>query len=409
MPRITFEQVGKAYGEGRHGPRWALRELDLEVASGEYLVLLGPSGAGKTTALRLVAGLEAPSTGRILFDGSDVTAVPPERREVGLVFQHGALFPHLTVRENLSLRLRLQGLPRAEIQRRTEALAELLSMTGWLERLPGELSGGERQRVALGRALAGRPSVLLLDEPLAALDAPLRRQLAGELRRAHRRHGTTTIHVTHDQSEALRLGDRVAVLQAGVLEQVATPRALYALPRNRFVAGFVGSPPMNFCEGTLHRQGGACRFVPRGQEFATVEIAVPSEIAGRLPVGEGLPLTLGIRAEALAWHRESPGETETAAGPCWAAEVEWVGTGDADMGVDVELRIGSEIWIARWPREQNLQPGDRVTVVVPLDRACWFDTRSGQSVLGLTPEGTGSQAAGKAQMKGVAGGPPVAR
>ena len=227
---------------GGHSPRAApaLNQLQLAVRAGEFLTLLGPSGCGKTTALRLLSGLEAPDTGQILLDGEDVTALPPHRRHVNQVFQSYALFPHLSVADNIAFGLRMQRLPPAEIKARTGRVVELLALDGLTARRPDALSGGQRQRVALARALVCQPRVLLLDEPLSALDARLRAQVRGELRALQRRLGTTFVFVTHDQEEALTLSDRVAVMHAGRLEQIGTPEEIYHRPRSRFVAGFIG-------------------------------------------------------------------------------------------------------------------------------------------------------------------------
>ncbi len=227
----------------------ALRELDLQVRDGELVVLVGPSGCGKTTALRLVAGLEAPSRGRVRIDGRDVTTLPPRERDVAMVFQSYALYPHKSVRENLGFGLRMRGTPRPEIARRVEEVARTLGLAALLERRPAQLSGGQRQRVALGRAIVREPKAFLLDEPLSNLDARLRAEMRAELARLHRRLGATMLYVTHDQEEALTLGDRVVVLRDGAVQQAGPPLELYARPANVFVAGFLGAPAMNLLPG----------------------------------------------------------------------------------------------------------------------------------------------------------------
>jgi ABC-type sugar transport system ATPase subunit len=241
MSSVAFHAVSKRFGTVE-----AVRELTLEVADGELMVLVGPSGSGKTTALRMLAGLEAVDGGRIEIDGREVNHVAPRARDVAMVFQDYALYPQMTVRDNMGFGLRRRRLPRDEITRRVIETCRTLGLGELLDRRPRELSGGQQQRVALGRALVREPSVLLMDEPLSNLDAQLRVQARGEIRRLQREVGTTTIYVTHDQVEALTLGDRIAVMNAGALEQVGTPEQLYDEPANVFVGGFIGSPPMSF-------------------------------------------------------------------------------------------------------------------------------------------------------------------
>ena len=240
MPRVEFQKVTKTFA-GRN----VVDQLELVISDGEYLVLLGPSGSGKTTVLRLLAGLETLTSGRILMNGRDLAGVDAAERSLALVFQNHALYPHLTAEGNLALPLRLRRISAGETQNRVEEIAALLGISTLLGRLPEELSGGERQRVALGRGLIIRPQLLLLDEPLSDLDPTLRAQLRSELRRWATVFELTVIHVTHDQREALSMGDRVAVLRSGVLQQIDSPERIYQSPATRFVAGFVGDPPMN--------------------------------------------------------------------------------------------------------------------------------------------------------------------
>jgi ABC-type sugar transport system ATPase subunit len=241
MSSVAFRGVSKRFGRVE-----AVRELTLEVADGELMVLVGPSGSGKTTALRMLAGLEAVDDGRIEIDGRVVNGVAPRARDVAMVFQDYALYPQMTVRDNMAFGLRRRRLPRSEIDRRVTETSNTLGLGELLDRRPRELSGGQQQRVALGRALVREPSVLLMDEPLSNLDAALRVQARGEIRRLQREVGTTTVYVTHDQVEALTLGDRIAVMNEGRLEQAGTPEQLYDEPANVFVGGFIGSPPMSF-------------------------------------------------------------------------------------------------------------------------------------------------------------------
>ncbi|HEX2094257.1 MAG TPA: ABC transporter ATP-binding protein [Longimicrobiaceae bacterium] len=285
MADIRLEHVDKVYPNGYV----AARELSLEVADGELLVLVGPSGSGKSTVLRMIAGLEAPTGGTVWIGGRDVTRLPPQERDLAMVFQSYALYPHMTVRENLGFGLRMRKVAAEEIRRRVDAVAESLGLAELLDRRPAQLSGGQRQRVALGRALVREPCAFLFDEPLSNLDAKLRVETRAELSRLHRRLGATMVYVTHDQVEAVTLGDRVAVLRDGVLQQVAPPMELYRAPANRFVGEFIGSPAMNFFEGTLRREGAGCVF--RGRHF---EMAVPRAEEG----SEGAAV-LGVRPHDL--------------------------------------------------------------------------------------------------------------
>ncbi len=250
MPAVSLSHLTKRFDAGAP----ALDDLTLDVEPGEFLVLLGPSGCGKTTVLRLVAGLEEPTGGDIAIDGVRVTDLPPRDRDVAMVFQNYALYPHLTVRENIAFPLAMRRTPRAEARRRVEEVAAALELTGLLGRRPAQLSGGERQRVALGRAIVRRPKVFLFDEPLSNLDAKLRVQMRAELVRLHRRLAATMVYVTHDQVEAMTMGQRIAILQRGVLQQVGTPSGIYATPANTFVATFIGAPGMNVVETAARRQ-----------------------------------------------------------------------------------------------------------------------------------------------------------
>ena len=286
MARLILERVEKVYpGDVR-----ALAPCSLEVADGELLVLVGPSGCGKSTVLRLIAGLEAPTGGTLHLDGRDVTALDPRERNVAMVFQDYALYPHMTARKNLEFPLRMRKITARDRDARVARVAAVLGLASLLDRLPKQLSGGQRQRVAMGRALVRDPAVFLMDEPLSNLDATLRTQVRAEIKTLQRRTGTTTVYVTHDQVEAMTLGDRVAVLRHGVLQQVATPAALYAAPTNVFVAGFIGNPPMNLFPTTLARRadGVAARV---GTQTTSVgpDAGFPC----------GVPLTAGIRPEGV--------------------------------------------------------------------------------------------------------------
>jgi multiple sugar transport system ATP-binding protein len=269
MTQVCFEGVTKAYTEDVE----AVRDFSLEVQSGECLVLVGPSGCGKSTLLSMVAGLEEVSDGHIAFDGEDVTPWSARRRDVAVVFQNYALYPHMTVRKNLGFGLRMRRVPKDEIAEKVQEVARTLGLEALLERKTAALSGGQRQRVAIGRAIVRSPRLFLMDEPLSNLDAKLRDGMRGELLRLHRRLGTTTIYVTHDQVEAMTLGDRVAVMRNGVLQQCGTPKALYRNPANLFVALFLGTPAMNLAEGRI--AGGQV-------EFAGFRVPAPAGVPANL-------------------------------------------------------------------------------------------------------------------------------
>jgi len=293
MARITLSHVDKRYPNGYV----ASRDLSLEIADGEFLVLVGPSGSGKSTVLRMIAGLEKPTSGTITIGDRDVTRLPPQERDIAMVFQSYALYPHMTVRENMAFGLRLRRQPDDMVARRIAEVGEALGLTSMLDRRPAQLSGGQRQRVALGRAIVREPKAFLFDEPLSNLDAQLRVETRAELARLHRRLGATMVYVTHDQVEAMTLGTRVAVLKDGALQQVAPPMELYRRPQNRFVASFIGSPSMNFVEGTIERENGRARFVAPG-----LTLALPDAVSTR----QG-PVVLGVRPHDISVDRASDG------------------------------------------------------------------------------------------------------
>jgi len=286
MARITLSHVDKRYPNGYI----ASRDLSLEIADGELLVLVGPSGSGKSTVLRMIAGLEKPTGGTISIGDRDVTRLAPQERDIAMVFQSYALYPHMTVRENMAFGLRLRKQSNDIVARRIGEVADVLGLTSMLDRKPAQLSGGQRQRVALGRAIVREPKAFLFDEPLSNLDARLRVETRAELARLHRRLGATMVYVTHDQVEAMTLGTRVAVLKDGVLQQVAPPMELYRQPRNQFVAGFIGSPSMNFVRGAIERENGRARFVAPGFSLAL------SDLMGT----RAGPVVLGVRPHDLA-------------------------------------------------------------------------------------------------------------
>ena len=287
MATVTFDKATRIY-PGSDKP--AVDQLDLEIQDGEFLVLVGPSGCGKSTSLRVLAGLEDVNSGRIFIGDKDVTDVQPKNRDIAMVFQNYALYPHMTVRENMGFALKIAGTPKAEIAQRVEEAARILDLEPYLDRKPKALSGGQRQRVAMGRAIVRKPQVFLMDEPLSNLDAKLRVQTRTQIASLQRELGVTTVYVTHDQTEALTMGDRIAVLNNGLLQQVGTPQEMYEHPANEFVAGFIGSPAMNLgkfkVEGNVAKLGTA--EVPLSQ--ATLDAMVPED--------EG-KITIGFRPEGL--------------------------------------------------------------------------------------------------------------
>jgi multiple sugar transport system ATP-binding protein len=267
MATVTLDKVTKIYPNGFP----AVKDLDLQVAEGELMVLVGPSGSGKSTALRMVAGLEEISSGTLTMGGKVVNDLPPKDRNVAMVFQSYALYPHMTVGENIGFSLKLRKVPKAQIQAKVKEAADLLGLTEYLDRKPGQLSGGQRQRVAMGRAIVREPSVFLMDEPLSNLDAKMRVQMRAEISRIQRRVGVATFYVTHDQTEAMTMGDRVAVLHKGELQQCDTPQVLYEHPDNMFVAAFIGSPAMNLYEAMLSPSGDEIKM---GQQRLVLPAAV---------------------------------------------------------------------------------------------------------------------------------------
>jgi sn-glycerol 3-phosphate transport system ATP-binding protein len=334
MSDVEFRGVTKRFS----GDTTAVDALDLEVKDGELMVLVGPSGCGKSTALRMVAGLEQPTEGSITIGGRDVAGLSPGARDVAMVFQSYALYPHMTVRKNLAFPLRRRRIEKREIDRRVAEVAEMLELDELLQRKPAQLSGGQRQRVAMGRALIREPVAFLLDEPLSNLDAKLRSELRAELKRLHARLSTTMIYVTHDQVEAMTLGDRIAVMHRGRLLQVGTPEQIYGRPCNVFVARFVGSPAMNLLPGTA--------------------------------VGEGAGVTIGIRPEVL----EKGGN---AAGPRIEIAAEVVEPLGSDVFVHGRTDAGEEI-VARLPGNARVAPGERVALSAPAGEVHRFDTETGE-------------------------------
>ncbi|GAA1321038.1 MULTISPECIES: ABC transporter ATP-binding protein [Brachybacterium] len=302
MATVTFDNASRVY-PGQERP--AVDNLNIEIGDGEFLVLVGPSGCGKSTSLRMLAGLEEIDAGRILIGDRDVTDVPPKDRDIAMVFQNYALYPHMTVADNMGFALKIAGTPKAEIRKRVEDAAAILDLTEYLDRKPKALSGGQRQRVAMGRAIVRSPQVFLMDEPLSNLDAKLRVSTRTQIASLQRRLGVTTVYVTHDQTEAMTMGDRVAVLNAGVLQQIDTPRRMYDHPDNVFVAGFIGSPAMNLIEEKLTDQGvqfgGATLPVDRttlsDTNESSVTVGVRPEDLELVGDGQGLAVEVDVVEE----------------------------------------------------------------------------------------------------------------
>jgi multiple sugar transport system ATP-binding protein len=324
MAAITFEQVSKVYADGTR----AVSSIDLDIPDGSFMVLVGPSGCGKTTLLRMVAGLEGISGGTISVGGRVVNNVPPKERDIAMVFQNYALYPHMTVFDNMGFALKLRRIPKRRVRERVDGAADILDLMQQLRKKPGMLSGGQRQRVAMGRAIVREPQAFLMDEPLSNLDAKLRVQMRAEIARIQRDLGVTTLYVTHDQIEAMTLGDRVAVLRQGVLQQVDSPQQLFEEPRNLFVAGFIGSPAMNLVEAVLERSDGRAVV-----SFGSHRLRVPDGLFGLRPALErylGRQLVLGIRPDDF--------EDASLVGDAPA---------DARMPVEVDLceTLGREVYV----------------------------------------------------------------
>jgi multiple sugar transport system ATP-binding protein len=382
MSEVRLVGISKRY-EGGHANRAALAALDLTIPAGEMVVLVGPSGCGKSTTLRIVAGLEEPTTGQVLVGDRDVTHVPPAERDIAMVFQSYALYPHMTVFENLAFALRIRKLAERDITARVEAVARSLGIHEYLERRPKALSGGQKQRVAIGRAVVRQPKVFLFDEPLSNLDAKLRGDMRREIARIHRESRTTSLYVTHDQVEAMTLADRIVVLKDGSLQQEGTPMDIYDAPANRFVAGFFGTPAMNFLRAEVSSGDGG-RRVLRGTGF---ELPVAAGSPYRdTTAGPGRDVIVGIRPEAVGLDPTgvSPRPTGGAGGgptPPWPA-------GGVAVPAEVNLRevLGAEVVLhvasaageltVRADAKQPARPGDRLTVYLDPGALHLFDARS---------------------------------
>jgi multiple sugar transport system ATP-binding protein len=402
MAEIVLEEVSKVYGGGTP----AISDLNLDVKDGEFMVLVGPSGCGKTTALRMVAGLESISEGTIKIDDRVVNTVPPKERDIAMVFQNYALYPHMTVYDNMGFGLKLRKLPKEEIDRRVREAAGILGLEEFLTRKPKALSGGQRQRVAMGRAIVREPKAFLMDEPLSNLDAKLRVQMRSEISRIQDEIGVTTLYVTHDQVEAMTMGDRVAVLRKGVLQQVDTPQFLYDHPRNLFVAGFIGSPAMNMVEADLVRTDGSAAV-----EFGGLRLEMPEEVLGERPDlrgYEGKRVVLGLRPEdmedatlvsevpssrriqATVHLREALGADvlvhfAISAPPVLTEDARELATDvgqEALLDAEARARAGQSTFLARLSPRTTGREGEPIELAVDVTRFHFFDPETGLGIYG---------------------------
>jgi multiple sugar transport system ATP-binding protein len=399
MAEIALEHISKRYGDGFE----AVKDMNLDVADGEFMILVGPSGCGKSTALRMVAGLEDITDGELKIGGQVVNDKTPKDRDIAMVFQNYALYPHMTVRENMGFALKLAKTPQEEIDKKVNEAARILDLEQHLERKPANLSGGQRQRVAMGRAIVRNPSAFLMDEPLSNLDAKLRVQMRTEISRIQQRFETTTIYVTHDQTEALTLGDRIAVMRAGVLQQVGPPTELYGQPNNLFVAGFIGSPSMNFLPGELD---GDRVKLPIG------EVRIPDKLRSRLESGPGggrRGVIAGLRPEdfedvAVVGDRGAGVEfkakidvLESMGSEFYAyfvVESERVTSRELeelahDAGsADLPQQEGTQI-VARLDAASGVRQGAETSLWFNSEHLHMFDPETGKSLLGATNGGDG--------------------
>jgi multiple sugar transport system ATP-binding protein len=386
MAEITLDRLTKVYGDGTR----AVSDLDLEIVDGEFVVLVGPSGCGKTSALRMVAGLEPITDGRVLIGGEVVNKLPPKDRDIAMIFQNYALYPHMSAFDNMAFGLKLRGMKRERRSARVRSTATTLGLAEVLPKKPRTLSGGQRQRVAMGRAIVREPRAFLMDEPLSNLDAKLRVEMRAEIARLQRELGVTTIYVTHDQVEAMTLGDRVAIMRDGVLQQVAQPQELYDRPRNLFVAEFIGSPAMNLVGADLARADGglvatfADRTLPVGERV----------LASRsgLPRFEGRRLILGVRPEDIEDARFGSGEPFGATVDIredMGSEVFVHFDPGAKMvaGEDVRAAVGEDAaevkgsaWVARLDRDTAAAEQERIELAVDTNRLHFFDPETGDAI-----------------------------
>ncbi|MEM5947432.1 sn-glycerol-3-phosphate ABC transporter ATP-binding protein UgpC [Spirochaetia bacterium 38H-sp] len=354
MATVELKNINKIYGGKVH----AVKNANISIEDGEFVVLVGPSGCGKTTTLRMIAGLEDITEGDLFIDGVRMNDVPPKDRDIAMVFQNYALYPHMTVYDNMAFGLKIRKFPKEEIDERVQKAAKILDIEELLNRKPKELSGGQRQRVAVGRAIVREPKVFLFDEPLSNLDAKLRVQMRAELSALHNRLGKTMIYVTHDQVEAMTMADKIVVMRDGIIQQIGSPLHLYNNPANLFVAGFIGSPPMNFLSSTLSEENG--RLVADEGDF---KVMVPAEFESVLKEYVGKPVVFGIRPEDMEFDESGKGEIQ--------ATVDVV----EPLGAEIHLYLstGNNQIIVRTPPQHDFKVGEKVTFRPNLERAHFFD------------------------------------
>ena len=364
MAQVLIRSLNKKYDEVH-----AVKDVNLEIRDKEFMVLVGPSGCGKTTTLRMIAGLETITSGQIVIGDTVVNELPPMDRDIAMVFQNYALYPHMSVYDNMAFGLKMRKFGREDIRRRVQDAAEILGIGDYLHRKPRQLSGGQRQRVALGRAIVRHPRVFLFDEPLSNLDAKLRVQMRVELRKLHERLGTTAVYVTHDQVEAMTLGDRVVVMKDGWVQQVGEPMELYNSPANRFVAGFLGSPAMNFSSVRIEAEDGGGLWAVN----EAMRIHVPASFVDRVGGYAGRELTLGVRPEDLRIAAE--GEAD---GLAFDAVVEVVEKLGSEILLDV--KAGADSVVAAVEPTARARMRDRLRLAMNPDRLHFFDVRTGLAV-----------------------------
>ncbi len=356
----------------RFGKTIALRGIDLDINDGEFVVLLGPSGCGKTTTLRIIAGLEKPTKGKVIFGNRDVTYLPPRERNISMVFQSYAVWPHMTVYDNIAFPLKIKKVPKEEIDKRVKWAAELLQISELLNRYPHQLSGGQRQRVAVARAIVVEPQVLLMDEPLSNLDALLRVKMRSEIKKLQRRIKVTTIYVTHDQVEAMTMGDRIAVMNAGKIMQVGTPWEIYNKPANVFVAGFIGSPQMNFIDVTIEEAQDGINLV--SSDFT---IKLPQEYISLLKDYVGKTMILGIRPEHMYPLGYVPASLQK------KDKIKGIVDFVEALGSDtiIHLNTGSKIIVVKTSGTYRPKIGEELEIVIDLDKIHLFDKNTEKAII----------------------------